>query len=155
MSVYTVAIRTSATTATANAVLAAFRSDTTQRTKIREIKLFNFTAPTTSGGIGICRSLTQGTATSPVVATPLDTGDAASAGQLEATWSVTPTVAATPLYLERWAHSTTIGNGMVWTWDVIAPLILPASAAINASICFCNLQATAPSLYDITIKYEV
>lgn len=156
MPVYTISSRTTVTTGTALTPIAALRSSTANRTEIREIQLFNVTAPTTSGGVGLMRSTGQGTASASVTTPqPRDPSSSGDTAILETAWSAAPTVGAVGTVMKRWHHGTSIGNGIVWTYDLTSPLILPASNTATGSLVLVNLQATAAATYDLVIIYNV
>lgn len=156
MPVYTISSRTTVTTGTALTPIAAFRSSTINRTEVREIHLFNVTAPTTSGGVGLMRSTAQGTASASVTTPqPRDPSSSADTAILETAWSAAPTVGAVGTVMRRWHHGTALGNGILWTYDLTSPLVFPASNAATGSLILVNLQGTAAATYDITIVYNV
>jgi hypothetical protein len=155
VAVYALSTRTTVTTATALTPIWAFLASTTQRAAVREISLFNVTAPTTSGGVGLMRSTSLGTATttngSEVSREP---GAAASDARVETAWSAAPGVGTVDTVFRRWHHGTAIGNGMVWTFDLTAPLMVPLGSAATGKLVLVNLQATAAATYDITIVWD-
>lgn len=156
MAVYGISTRTTVTTATALTPILAFRGSTSQIVEIREIHLYNVTAPTTSGGIGLMRSATQGTASASVTTSqPRIIGAGTSDVILETAWSSAPTVGAVGTVMRRWHHGTAIGNGVIWAYDLTAPLVIPISPATNASMILVNLQGTAAATYEVTVVYNV
>jgi hypothetical protein len=155
MAVYELSTRTTVTTATALTPIWAFLASTTQRAAVREIQLFNVTAPTTSGGVGLMRSTALGTATTTnTTEVAREPGAAASDARVETAWSAAPTVGTVDTVFRRWHHGTAIGNGIVWTFDLTSPLIVPLGGAVNGKIVLVNLQATVAATYDVTIAWE-
>lgn len=157
MPAYEASLTTTIVTATAGAVLGAFHAGN-RPARIYEIELFNITAPTTSGGIGLCYSTAIGTgALTNLLGQKTDpSNDVAAVGSIVTAWATTaPTVAASPFStLRRWSSPASFGNGIIWTWDTAAPLIVPANAAVNSELCIINLQATAPGTYFFTVRWD-
>lgn len=155
MAIYEISTRTTLLTATALAQLASFRSNTAQRAGIREIHLSNVTAPTTSGSIGLMRS-TALSVTPTGVTTPQqrEPGAAPSTAALYTGWATAPTVGAVGTVFRRWSHGTAIGNAMIWTFDLTAPMMVPLGNVATGELVFVNLNATAPATYDITVVWD-
>jgi hypothetical protein len=144
------------TVTTASAPLFALRGDTTKRIALYEVGIFNVTAPTTSGGIGIARSLTVGTASASAAFAPNDIGEIGTTNaQIDTAWSAAPTIAATPIHFRRFAHGTAIGNGMVWTFGQNPLILALGGTAVGGSLIFYNLRATAAATYDVYMTIHV
>ena len=144
------------TVTTASAPLFALRGDTTKRVALKEVGLFNVTAPVTSGGRGIARSLTVGTASASAAFAPHDPGELGTTNaQIDTAWSSAPTIAGTPVHLRRFAHGTAIGNDMVWTFGQNPLVLVLGGTAVAGSLVFYNLRATAASTYDVYMTIEV
>ncbi len=155
MPLYEASSRSTLVTATAGAVLFGFRASTSRMARIREIQLFNITAPATSGALGLVRSTALGTgALTAVAGMPLNPDDPAAGGQVITNWATAvPTTGGAGATLRRIAVPATIGNGVMWVWDR-EPLIVPPGSAVNGELAFINLQATAPGTWDVTVVWE-
>lgn len=154
MPVFEASARSTLVTATAGAVLFGFKAGSL-RARIREIHLFNITAPTTSGALGLNRSTALGTgALTGLVGIPHDPSDSATTAQVITAWATAvPTVVAAST-LRRFDSPASFGNGVIWTFDTMDPLVVPAAPAVNAELVFTNLQASAPGTYDFTFVWE-
>lgn len=156
MPLYEASSVTTIVTATPDAVLAAFRAGSRQA-YVREIHLFTLTAPTTAGGVALKRATAIGTgAITGNVGVPRDPNAPAPGGQVATAWGTAPpTVTAAPAgALRRFACAAAIGNGIVWTFYEGLGIIVPANPAVNAELCLCNTQSTAPGTYVITVVFE-
>lgn len=156
MGVYEVSGRSTLVTATAAAALVALRA-VSAPLRIREIHIFYVTAPTTSGGLGLCRSTAIGTGTLTSV-TPLArsalAGTPAATAVLNTAWATAaPTNAGIGAVFRRFHGAATIGNGVIWTFDQ-EPLGVTGSAAATSELCIVNTIATAPGTFDCTFVYE-
>jgi hypothetical protein len=155
MPIYEASTTTTIVTASAGAVLAAFRAGT-RPCYLYELHLFGITAPTTSGSVGLARSTAIGTGTlTQQLGQPRDKNAAAALGGPVTAWATTaPTVAASPYNtFRRWAQPATIGNAVIWTFDR-QPLIVPANADVASELCLVNLVATAPGTLHVTVVWE-
>jgi hypothetical protein len=152
MPIYEVRCRTTLTTATVAAALCALRASTTEPTYILEIHLFGITAPTTSGGIGICRSTALGTGTLTSV-TPVARRPAygAPGAVLVTNWATAaPTNGGIGTVFRSWTQSAAIGNGVIWTFDQ-EPLEVPLGNTATGELCIVNTLGTAPGTLDVTV----
>jgi hypothetical protein len=142
-------------TATAGAVLFGFRGSTARPTKVWEIQLFNVTAPTTSGALGLVVATGIGSgAITGNVGQSRNRGAVASTAQAWTNFATTlPTVGAVGTSLRRMAIGATIGNGIIWTFDA-EPVELALGGAIGGDLCLINLNATAPGTYDFSFIYD-
>jgi hypothetical protein len=157
MASYEAAVTTTIVTATAGAVLGAFHAGA-RPARITEIELFNITAPTTSGGIGLCRSTALGTGalTGQLGQATDPSNDVAALATVVASWATTaPTVAASPFNtFRRWSSPASFGNGVIWTWPSDDPMVVPANSAVNSELCIINLQGTAPGTYFFVVRWK-
>lgn len=153
MPVYEASARSTLVTATANAPLWAFRQIDNQLAAVREIHLFSKTAPTTSGSIGIVRSTALGTGTlTTVVGQPRNPNAAATSSGVVTNWATAvPTIGTV---FRRFTSPATLGNGVVWSIDLIDPIFVIGNAAATSELVFVNLDAAAPGTYDITVVWE-
>lgn len=156
MSVFEASSRTTLVTATALAPLASFRASTTQRARIREIQIYTVTAPTTVGGLGLMRSTALGTGTlTSAVGVNREPGDAATTGQVVTAWATAaPTVGAVGTVFRRAAFPAAVGQGVIWTWDIVDPLLVPLGNAATGELVIVNLNATAPGTFEISVTWE-
>lgn len=154
MSIYEVSARTTLVTASVAAPLAALRA-VTGFCRIWEIHAFYVTAPTTSGGLGLCRSTALGTgALTSVTPVARSTRASAPTAILNTAWATAaPTTGGIGTVFRRVAQAATIGNGIIWTFDR-EPLELIGSAAATSELIICNDNATAPGTFDLTVVYE-
>lgn len=157
MATYEASVLTTITTATANIPFAAFRSSTTQRSEIKEIGIFQRTGGTSPNSIGITRSTAVGTGTlTGVTGTPRDPGAVATTGQLITAWGTaapTVSVAAGANILRHYTSGTTVGSGVIWTFDLQRMLYLASNVA-TSELVFINLNATTLATYDIYVAWE-
>lgn len=156
MPAFEASTRTTLVTATALAPLAAFRAATAQRARIREIGIFTVTAPTTVGGIGLMRSTALGTgALTSAVGINREPGDSVTTGQIVSAWATAaPTVGAAATVFRRASFPASVGQGVIWTWDIVDPLLVPLGNTATGELVFVNLNATAPGTYDIYVTWE-
>lgn len=159
MAVYQARALSTITTGTVGTPLFAIRGDTTQRMRIREIWLFNLTAPTTSGNISLRRSTALGTgALTGVTLLPRDPADTAGDvdAQIVTAWATAaPTVGTASTDLWGWAHSTSIGNGIVLPFDLMAPLIINEGDSATGELCICNAHSIAAATYVVTVVADI
>lgn len=154
MAIYSARSRSTLVTASANAVLWAFKGSTTRICKVREIGMFYVTAPTTSGALGLQRSLALGTGTiTAVVGQAHDSAQPATTAQVETDWA-TAKPTTNNLYFKGWTSAPTIGNGMVWRFDEDTGLEMPLASAANGELCICNLLGTAPGTMEFWITWD-
>ena len=154
MAIYEVSGRSTLTTATSAAALVSLRA-VTRWVRIWEVHLFYQTAPTTSGGLGLCYSTALGTGTLTSV-TPVarSTRATAATALLVTNWAtLAPTNGGIGTVFRRFAAAAAIGNGVIWTFDR-EPLEVIGSAGATAEMCVVNTNATAPGTFEITVVYE-
>lgn len=143
--------------ATAPYVVCALRGATGGRTRVRGIEVFCKTAPTTSLGLTIARSTTQGTGTmTGVVGLPNDPAESATGtGIVGTAWATArPVIGAASTYGRRAILAPAIGSGVMWDWDVLKPYIVPTSAAATADLCLVQTTATASGDLEITFEWD-
>lgn len=155
MARYSAATRSTLVGATAGSVLFGFRAGT-RLCYVYELGLFNITAPTTSGGLGLVRSTAIGTGTlTGVLGIPEDPNAVAGLGQAITNWGTAlPTTGGVGTTMRRFTSPATFGNGVIWTWSEADPLEVSANAAVNSELVLINLQATAPGTYDFYVAWE-
>lgn len=157
MAVFEVSCETTLTTATVAAALCALRGDTGQRIRIREIHISQKTAGTSPNGVGLCRSTVLGTgaltSVTPVVRDPGDTVTSALAVTAWAT--LAPTNGGIGTVFRRFLSGTAVGNGTVWAFDKLDPLIMAEGDTATGELCLVNLYATTPPIWDVTWVAEV
>jgi len=154
MAIYEVSGRSTLTTATSAAALVSLRA-VTRWVRIWEVHLFYQTAPTTSGGLGLCYSTALGTGTLTSV-TPVarSTRATAATALLVTNWAtLAPTNGGIGTVFRRFAAAAAIGNGVIWTFDR-EPLEVIGSAGATSEMCVVNTNATAPGTFEITVVYE-
>jgi len=154
MAIYEVSGRSTLTTATSAAALVSLRA-VTRWVRIWEVHLFYQTAPTTSGGLGLCYSTALGTGTLTSV-TPVarSTRATAATALLVTNWAtLAPTNGGIGTVFRRFAAAAAIGNGVIWTFDR-EPLEVVGSAGATSEMCVVNTNATAPGTFEITVVYE-
>lgn len=154
MAIYEVSGRTTLVTATAAAALCAIRA-VTRKLYLREIHLFYVTAPTTSGGLGLCRSTAVGTGTLTSV-TPVarELSQDAPTALLITNWATAaPTNGGIGAVFRRVHQGAAIGNGIIWTFDG-DELEVVGGAAATSELCIVNTIATAPGTFDVTVIYD-
>lgn len=154
MAIYEVSARTTLTTATSAAALCALRA-VTRMCWVKEIHIFGITAPTTSGGLGLCRSTALGTGTLTSV-TPVarDLNGQTATAVLVTNWATAaPTNGGIGTVFRRWTQSAAIGNGVIWTFDGDDGIEIVGGAAATSELCVVNTLATAPGTFDITVVY--
>ena len=154
MAIYEVSGRSTLTTATSAAALVSLRA-VTRWVRIWEVHLFYQTAPTTSGGLGLCYSTALGTGTLTSV-TPVarSTRATAATALLVTNWAtLAPTNGGIGTVFRRFAAAAAIGNGVIWTFDR-EPLEVIGSAGATSEMCIVNTNATAPGTFEITVVYE-
>lgn len=156
MARYSAASRSTLVGATAGSVLFGFRASTTRLAYVFEIGLFNITAPTTSGALGLVRSTALGTgALTGVAGIAEDPQAAAGGGQVVTAWAtLAPTTGGVGTTLRRFTSPASFGNGVIWTWPEASPLEVPVGSAANGELAIINLQATAPGTYDFYFAWE-
>lgn len=138
-----------------NYPIAAFRSSTSQRAYVREIHMFNVTAPTTYAAIGLARSSAIGTGSltrvDGVLREPGDTAPGTPGGLVTAWATLAPTLGTV---FRTFACGTAVGNGVVWTFDQLNPLIMAAPTAATSELVFVQQPNQAPGTWYITIVWE-
>lgn len=148
MANYEAASLTTIVTAAANTPIAALRANA-RRMFVYEIGLSASTAPTTSGGLGLCWADTIGTGgLTGVLGEATDGSDTADAvGQIVTAWA---TAAPTALsrYMRRVAFGPAIGVGVVFAAPPDRPWIVQGSGA-RSELVITNLQGTAPGTWQI------
>lgn len=154
--IYEVSGRTTLTTATVAAPLAALRA-VTGAVRIWEVHLFYVTAPTTSGGLGLCYSTALGTGTLTSV-TPVARGSlvgiSAATARLNTNWAtLAPTNGGIGTVFRRFQAAPTIGSGVIWTFDR-EPLDVIGNATATSEMCLVNTLATSPGTIDVTFVFE-
>lgn len=155
MATYEASVRTSITTATIGAVFCAFRASTTQRAEIKEIQVYNVTGGTSPNSIGLVRSTALGvTPGGTMVGVPRDPAAVATTGQLETTFGTAPTTGGAATTLRRFTHGVSVGNGVIWTFDLQRMLTVPLGNTATGELCLINLNATALATYDISLVWE-
>jgi len=138
MAVYSATVETTA--AAAGAAYAALVPGAV-RASIREIEITNTTAVTCA--VGLIRTLTQGTATAPVLGQVEDIADQAAVGSVATAWSVAPTIAGSPVYQRRIRLPASIGSGVIWSWPDKA---LKATNAATGGLLLWNYTGTGQIL---------
>jgi len=154
MAIYEVSGRSTLTTATSAAALVSLRA-VTRWVRIWEVHLFYQTAPTTSGGLGLCYSTALGTGTLTSV-TPVarSTRATAATALLVTNWAtLAPTNGGIGTVFRRFAAAAAIGNGVIWTFDR-EPLEVVGSAGATSELCVVNTNATAPGTFEVTAVFE-
>lgn len=151
MPIYEVRGRTTLTTATVAAALCALRGSTTEPTYVLEIHIFGITAPTTSGGLGLCRSTALGTGTlTSVTPVPRRPAYGSPGAVLVTNWATAaPTNGGIGTVFRSWTQSVAIGNGVIWTFDQES-MELPLGNTATGELCIVNTLATAPGTFDVT-----
>lgn len=124
MARYTAGVRT---TATAIGPMFDIRTAATDRIFVLEIGIFSTAA--TAITAGVIRPLTTGTTSTTTAGQAEDPANPAGTGLIGTAWSVTPTIAATPIYLRRFVTPAAIGNGIIWTFGGVG-LVVPASSSL-------------------------
>lgn len=154
MPIYQAATRSTLVGASAGSVLFGFHANS-RRCWVREWHMFNITAPTTSGGIGLVRSTALGTGSrTEVIGIPRDTSSNAGTGSVVTAWAtLAPTTGGVTTSLIRFTSPATFGNGVIWTFDD-EPMEVPANPAVTSELVIINLMATAPGTYDFTVVWE-
>lgn len=155
MAVYVASVTTTSQ-ATAPYVICALRGATGVRARIRNVEVFCKTAPTTSLGLTIVRSTTQGTGTmTGNVGLPRDPAEPAGTGIVGSVWATArPVIGAASTYGRRAILAPAVGSGLMWDWDILAPNIVPTSAAANADLCLVQTTATASGDLEITFVWD-
>lgn len=147
------------TTGTAGTPLWAIRGDTTNRTFIRELRIFNLTAPTTSGNIALTRSTALGTGSlTSVTLMPRDPRNTAADvdAKIVTAWAtLAPTVGAASTYEDGFAHGTAIGNGIMPVYDLTAPLTLEEGDSATGEFVFVNAHSIVAGTYVIYVAAEI
>jgi len=154
MAIYEVSGRSTLTTATSAAALVSLRA-VTRWVRIWEVHLFYQTAPTTSGGLGLCYSTALGTgALTSVTPVARSTRAAAPTALLVTNWATAaPTNGGTGTIFRRFAAAAAVGNGIIWTFDR-EPLEVVGSAGATSELCVVNTNATAPGTFEVTAVFE-
>lgn len=135
---------------TANTIMWQLRAAASSRTRIFEIHLSIAVAPTTGPSWRLNRVTAVGTSSATVTAEEQDPGGGAPATVLDTAWSANPTLATNDM--RKYATSSSIGSGIVWTWPDHRPLILPVSlglAVVNA-----NAAGTTVGTFNVTFIIE-
>ena len=155
MAIYEVSGRSTLTTATSAAALVSLRA-VTRWVRIWEVHLFYQTAPTTSGGLGLCYSTAIGTGTLTSV-TPVARSTRATAptALLVTAWgTAAPTNGGTGTILKRLATANSVGNGVIWTFDR-EPLEIVGSAGATSELCLVStLTQTTAGTAEIVFVFE-
>lgn len=151
MAQYDVSIRTTLTTATVAATLAALRGSTLQRATIREIHVFTTSA--VAGGIGLARSTAlTATPSASVAPVPHDPAEIAAGSVAYTAAATMATNGGISAVFRRWTHSGSQGAGILWSYSLDGPLVLSlGNVAAAGELCFVNLNAATPATYDINI----
>lgn len=154
MPYYEVSGRSTLVTATVAAALVSLRGSTTRPTLVWEIHMFYITAPTTSGGLGLCRSTALGTGTLTSTAPVGRRASYATAGAIAVTnWATAaPTNGGIGAVFRRFAAGPAIGNGVIWAFN--DPIELPLGNVATGELCIVNTIATAPGTFDFTFVIE-
>lgn len=158
MPIYEASALSTITTATDLTPLFGFRAGA-QLASIREIHLFNRTAPTVVGALGLFRSTADGTGTvTSSAAQPRPVAGSALAASTAFVWTnyatARPTIGAVTTAMKRWTHGTALGNGMIWTFDAMDPLQVGIVAATSHIVIATVGGANAPATYDFTFVWE-
>ena len=153
MAIHSVSGRSTLVTATVAAALVALKA-VTRPIYIREIHIFGVTAPTTSGGLGLCLSTAVGTGALTSVSPVARSREApASASLLNTAWAtLAPTNAGIGAVFERWAAPATLGNGIIWSF-ADEPIEVAAGVA-TSELCVVNTLATAPGTFDVVFIFS-
>lgn len=133
--------------AAAGAAYADLVATSTDRLRVREIGLFVNAATATS--VGLIRSASLGTRTSPSTGQQGDPAEPAATGTIAVAWSVAPTISGSPLYLKKIVVPAAIGNGFIWTFgpnDLVVP--------VSAGLLLWNFGAGAGSISNGYIVWE-
>lgn len=154
MATFEVSCRTTLTTATVAAALAAIRAPGSggQRPTIQEIQILTTNA--VAGGIGLCRSTALGTgALTSVTPVAREPSEPTAAGSVAVTaWATAaPTNGGIGTVFRRFTHGAVQGAGVVWPFSELRQLFVPLSSGATGELCFVNLNAATPALYDITV----
>jgi hypothetical protein len=152
MPVFEVSFDTTLTTATANAPLASLKGDTGQETQIREIHIFQKTAGVAPNGLGLARSTALGTTPTTVAAVMRRPSSTLTSAVGVTAWAGVPTIGGV---FRRFITGTAIGNGVIWAFDKLDPLILAEGDVATGELVIVNLYATAAPTYGVTIVGEV
>jgi hypothetical protein len=148
MARYQVSFRTTLVTATVAAALAALKAGSTRPVWLEELHLFYVTAPTTSGGLGLCYSTAVGTGTLTSVTPVARSRNVNAPGALAITnWATAaPTNGGIGTVFERQHAAAAIGNGVFWTF-LNEPIEIAPNGA-TSELCIVNTVATAPGTFD-------
>ena len=135
------------TTATAaGAAIVDLRTAAGERAYVREIGLFLNAA--TASSIGVYRPSTLGTASTSVVAVPVDPADAAATASVGTAWSVAPAI-STNVPLRKAALPAAIGNGIIWQFSERG-LVIP----VSSSLLLWNYGAAANSVINGYFEWD-
>ena len=162
MPLYQAATRTTITTAGAGSVLFAFRGDTMNQARVREIHLYAISAAGSSGGaIGLVRSTTAGSGTiTGVTGRARNPGDAMMTdAQVVTGWTTLPTTEGVAATLQRWDHTAAIGDWTILTYRPTEPIVVGLGGAADGELVFINLQSGTNTVaraatYDFTVIWE-
>lgn len=156
MPVYEASSLSTITTATNLTPLFGFKAGG-QLATVREIHLFNRTAPTTVGAIGLFRSTADGTGTltSSAAQARKSAGTASSTAVVWTNYGTArPTIGAASTQLRPFGHGTAVGNGIVWVFDMLDPLEVGTTAA-TAHLVLANISGgSAAATYDFAFVWE-
>lgn len=154
--IYEVRARTTLVTATVAAPLCALRA-VTNACSVWEIHIFYTTAPTTSGGLGLCRSTALGTGTLTTVAPQARsalTGVDPSTSEIVTNWAtLAPTNGGIGSVFRSFDAAPAIGGGVIWTFDR-EPLQIIGGAAATSELCIVNTLATAPGTFSVVFVID-
>lgn len=127
---------------TAAGAIVDLATASTDRARILEV---GWTVTVASGTtpsmvVGLSRSTAVGTRTSPTTLLAEEFADATGTTTSASAWSVTPTLAATPL---RRLTVNAVGAGIVWTWPAAGGLSVPVSGSVVLHAV--SVSGTTPS----------
>lgn len=121
MAIYSIARRTTATTAAAPAL--EIRTTSTDRPRLLELGISQVNATASVFGLGRPQAIGV-TPTSPVTVLAEDTGDPAGTVTTALAWGTDPTVPVD--FFRRVAFPATVGAGVIWTFP--RGLVIPVSS---------------------------
>lgn len=133
------------TQSTAPFVVAALRGPTNARATLYELEVFTLTSPTTSLQLALVRSTALGTGTlTGMTGLGRDPDNTGAGGQLISGFATArPTIGATTTYQKRIVFPAALGAGIMRSFDLAHPLVLPLGSAANGDLCIVQTTATA------------
>lgn len=126
---------------------------TAPRMAITEIDVFWASGASTSIAFGLGRPGNTPTTGTQITGSPDDPAAPAAIGATAiAGWGTAPTVPAK--YLRQAAIASSGGNGVIWTWPVTQPLIIPPNARNNGLLLWCTAIGSATAtVLNVTVRW--